>query len=112
VETLLTHKKQLLEDITKEQILTNRWKLEERERQEFEKTLGWSKFSKEDTTKVKLVEIQQVTATGFTLQEILPQGDHPHSWINQTETTSIFRNVERVRKGWGRTTKTRHDSRD
>ena len=85
METLLTHKKQLLEDITKEQILTNRWKLEERECQEFEKALGWSKFSKEDTTKVKLGEIQQVTTTGFTLQEILPQGDHPHPWINQTE---------------------------
>ena len=40
VETLLTRKKQLLEDITKKQILTNRWKLEEREHQEFEKSLG------------------------------------------------------------------------
>jgi hypothetical protein len=30
VETLLTLKKQLLEDLTKKQILTNRWKLEER----------------------------------------------------------------------------------
>jgi hypothetical protein len=33
VETLLTRKKHL-ENITKKQILTNRWKLEERERQE------------------------------------------------------------------------------
>jgi hypothetical protein len=85
VETLLARKKQLLEDITKKQILTNRWKLEERERQEFEKALGWSKFSKEDTTRVELGEIRQRTATGFTLQEILPHGDHPHPGINQAE---------------------------
>ena len=57
VETLLTSKKQLLEDITKKQILTNRWTLEEREHQEFEKTLGWPKFSKEDTARVELGEI-------------------------------------------------------
>ncbi len=36
VETLLTRKKQLLEDVTKKQILTNRWKMEERQRQDFE----------------------------------------------------------------------------
>ncbi len=60
VETLLTRKKQLLEDtVTKKQILTNRWKLEERERQDFEKALGWSKFSKEDTIRVELGEIRQ-----------------------------------------------------
>ena len=40
VEILLTRKKQLLEDITKKQILTNRWKLEEGEHQKFEKALG------------------------------------------------------------------------
>ena len=77
METLLTRKKQLLEDITKKQILTNRWKLEERERQEFEKALGWSKFSKEDTTRMELGEIRQRTVTGLTLKEILPQGEYP-----------------------------------
>jgi hypothetical protein len=39
VETLLTRKKQFLEDITKKQILNNRWKLEERERQDTVHTL-------------------------------------------------------------------------
>jgi hypothetical protein len=48
-----------------------------KEHQEFEKTLEWSKFSKEDTTRVELVEIRQRTVTGFTLQEILPQGEYP-----------------------------------
>jgi hypothetical protein len=86
VETLLTRKKQLLEYITKKQILTNRWKLEERERQDFEKTLGWSKFSKEDTTGVELGEIRQRTVTGLTLQELLPQGEYPHPGITQAET--------------------------
>jgi hypothetical protein len=69
VETLLTRKKKLLEDITKKQILTNRWKMEERERQDFEKALGWSKFSKEDTTRVELGEIRQRTVTGLTLTD-------------------------------------------
>jgi hypothetical protein len=86
VETLLTRKKQLLEDITKKQILTNRWKLEERERQDFEKALGWSKFSKEDTTRVELGEIRQRTVTGITLKELLPQGEYPHPGITQAET--------------------------
>jgi hypothetical protein len=86
VETLLTRKKQLLEDITKKQILTNRWKLEERERQDFEKALGWSKFSKEDTTRVELGEIRQRTVTGITLKELLPQGEYPHPGITQVET--------------------------
>jgi hypothetical protein len=85
VETLLTRKKQLLEDITKKQILTNRWKLEERERQEFEKALGWSKFSKEDTTRMELGEIRQRTVTGLTLKEILPQGEYPHPGVIQAE---------------------------
>ena len=85
VETLLTRKKQLLEDITKKQILTNRWKMEERERQDFEKALGWSKISKEDTTRVELGEIRQRTVTGLTLKELLPQGDYPHPGIIQAE---------------------------
>jgi hypothetical protein len=86
VETLLTRKKQLLEDFTKKQILTNRWKLEERERQDFEKTLGWSKFSKEDTAGVELGEIRQRAVTGLTLQELLPEGEYPHPGITQAET--------------------------
>jgi hypothetical protein len=81
----MTLKKQLLEDITKKQILTNIWKVEEREHHEFEKALGWSKFSKEDTTRVELGEIRQRTVTGFTLQEILPQAEFPHPGIIQTE---------------------------
>ena len=48
-----------------------------KEHQEFEKALEWSKFSKEDTTRVELGEIRQRTVTGFTLQEILPQGEYP-----------------------------------
>ena len=54
-------------DITKKQILTNRWKMEESERQE-----------------------------GFTLQEILPQGDHPHPGINQAEMGTGFCNLKTI----------------
>ncbi len=85
METLLIRKKQLLEDITKQHILTNRWTLEEREHQEFENALGWSKFSKEDTIRVELGEIRQRTVTGFTLQEIFPQGEYPLPGINHAE---------------------------
>ena len=48
---------QFLEDTTNKQILANRWKLEERDRKAFEKELGWSRFSKEETTRVALGEI-------------------------------------------------------
>jgi hypothetical protein len=37
VETLLSRKKQFLEDMTNKQILSSRWQLEERERNTFKK---------------------------------------------------------------------------
>ena len=57
VETLHSRKNQFLEDTTNKQILKNRWKLEERERRAFEKELGWARFSKEETTRVTLREL-------------------------------------------------------
>jgi hypothetical protein len=39
VETLLSSKKQLLEDTTNKQILSSRWQLEERERKAFKKEM-------------------------------------------------------------------------
>jgi hypothetical protein len=59
--------------------------MEEREHQDFEKTLGWSKFSKEDTTRVELGEIRQRTVTELTLKELLPHRDYPHPGIIQYE---------------------------
>ena len=51
----------------------------------FREGLGWSKFSKEDTTRVELGEIRQRTVTGLTLKELLPQGDYPHPGTIQAE---------------------------
>jgi hypothetical protein len=59
--------------------------MEERERQDFEKALGWSKFSKEDTTRVELDDIRERAVTGFTVKELLPQGDYPHPGIIHAE---------------------------
>ena len=50
VETLLVWKKHLLEDMTNKQVLGNRWKLVEQEQRECQEDLGWSRFSKEDST--------------------------------------------------------------
>ena len=56
VETLLSSKKQLLEDTTNKQILSSRWQLEERERKAFKKE--WASFSKEESSRVTLEEFQ------------------------------------------------------
>jgi hypothetical protein len=52
VETLLSRKKQFLEDMTNKQILSSRWQLEERERKTFKKE--WVSFSKEESSHVTL----------------------------------------------------------
>jgi len=57
--------KQLLEDKTKKQLLANRWILIQQERRAFTKNLGWSRFSKEDDTRVKLGEINHAAVVGF-----------------------------------------------
>ena len=59
VETLLSRKKQFLEDMTNKQILSSRWQLEERERKAFRKQ--WASFSKEESSHVMLEEINQKT---------------------------------------------------
>jgi hypothetical protein len=62
VETLLSSKKQFLEDTTNKQVLNSRWQLEERERKTFKKE--WDSFSKEESSRVTLEEINQKTVVG------------------------------------------------
>ncbi len=63
VETLLSRKKQFLEDTTNKQILSSRWQLEERERKTFKKE--WASVSKEESSHVTLEEINQKTVVGL-----------------------------------------------
>ena len=72
METLLSSNKQFLEDTNNKQILRNRWQLEERERKAFEKELGWSRFSKDETIRVTLGELNQKTVLCLTVQELIP----------------------------------------
>ena len=80
VETLLSSKKQFLEDTTNKQILRNRWKLEERERQAFVKDLGWARFLKEETSRMTLGKLNQRTVVGLTMQELIPSLDAAYPW--------------------------------
>jgi hypothetical protein len=80
VETLLSNKKQFLEDTTNKQILRNHWKLEERERQEFVEELGWAHFSKEETIHMTFGEFNQRTVVGLTIQELIPSLDTTYPW--------------------------------
>jgi hypothetical protein len=78
VETLLSSKKQLLEDTTNKQILSSRWQLEERERKAFKKE--WASFSKEESSRVTLEEINQKTVVGLLVQELIPALDTAFPW--------------------------------
>jgi hypothetical protein len=63
VETLLSSKKQFLEDTTNKQVLSSRWQVEEQERKAFKKE--WASFSKEESSRVTLEEINQKTVVGL-----------------------------------------------
>ncbi len=78
VETLLSRKKQFLEDMTNKQILCSRWQLEERERKTFKKE--WVSFSKEESSHVTLEEINQKTVVGLLVQELIPALDTGFQW--------------------------------
>ena len=71
VETLLSNKKQVLEDTNNKQtrvmILRNHWKLEERESQALVKELGWARFSKEEASRMTSGNINQKTVVGMTM---------------------------------------------
>ena len=71
VETLLSNKKQFLEDTTNKQVLSIRCQLEEREREAFKKE--WVSFSKEETSHVTLGELNQKTVVGLLVQELIPE---------------------------------------
>ena len=78
VETLLSSKKQFLEDTTNKQILNSRWQLEEREREVFKKE--WASFSKEESSNMTLGEINQKTVVGLLMQELIPALDTEFPW--------------------------------
>ncbi len=78
VETLLSRKKQFLEDMTNKQILSNRRQLEERERKVFKKE--WTIFSKEESSHVTLEEINQKTVVGLLVQDLIPALDTGFPW--------------------------------
>ena len=88
VETLLSSKKQFLEDTTNKQILRNRWKLEERGRKAFVKEIGWARFSKEETSRMTIVEINQRTVVGLTMQELIPSLEPTYPWESAGWNTS------------------------
>jgi hypothetical protein len=91
VETLLSSKKQFLEDTTNKQILSSRWQLEERERKTFKKE--WDNFSKEESSSTTLGEINQKTVVGLLVKDLIPALDtvfpwEPGAWnMSDTHTT-------------------------
>ena len=88
METLLSSKKQFLKGTTNKQILRNHWKLEERERQAFVKEIGWARFSKEETSRMTIVEINQRTVVGLTMQELIPSLETAYPWESAGWNTS------------------------
>ena len=60
----------------------------------FEKELAWSRFSKEETTRVALGEINQRVVVGLTFQELMPSLDTPYPWgpgdLNTSDTHTVM----------------------
>jgi hypothetical protein len=88
VESCLTWKKQVLEDITTKQLRANRWKDDKRAEQEFKEVNGQSNFAAENSTKRTLEEIHQDTVIGFYIQELITSADHPHPWDGENQITA------------------------
>ena len=80
VESHLTWKKQLLEDITTKQIRANRWKDIKRAEQEFKEANGQANYAEENSTKRVLDEIHQDTVTGFYIHDLVTSADGAHPW--------------------------------
>ncbi len=80
VESHLTWKKQLLEDITTKQLRANRWKDIKRTEQELKEANGPANYAAENNTKRVLEEIHQDTVTGFYIHDLITSVDCPHPW--------------------------------
>jgi hypothetical protein len=80
VESHLSWKKQVLEDITTKQLRANRWKDIKRAEQEFTEVNGQANYAEGKSTKRTLEEIHQDTVIGFYIQELINSADHPHPW--------------------------------
>ncbi len=85
VESHLTWKKQLLEDITTKQLRANRWKDVKRAEQEFKGANGPANYAAENCTKRVLEEIHQDTATGFYVHDLVTSADCPQPWDGERQ---------------------------
>jgi hypothetical protein len=118
VESHLTWKKQLLEDITTKQLRANRWKDIKRAEQEFKEANGPANYAAENSTKRVLEEIHQDTVTGFYIHDLITSADCPHPWdggrrIGADPGVSMKITVSpriRVPEMWKRTTEVRTSS--
>ncbi len=80
VESHLTWKKQLLEDITTKQLRTNRWTDIKQAERDFKEVNGPANYAVEINTKRVLEEIHQDTMTGFYIHDLITSTDCPHPW--------------------------------
>ena len=118
VESCLSWKKQVLEDITTKQLRANKWKDVKRAEQEFKEANGQTNFAAENGTKRTLEEIHQDTVIGFYIQELITSADHPHPWdgerqISANPEVSVDITVVpqlQVPEQWKRTTEIRTSS--
>jgi hypothetical protein len=80
VESHLTWKKQLLEDITTKQLRANRWKDIQQVEREFTEANDPANYAVENNTKRVFEEIHQDTVTGFYIHDLITSADCPHPW--------------------------------
>ena len=116
VESHLTWKKQLLEDITTKQIRANRWQDIKGAEQEFKEDYGPVNYVVENSTKSVLEEIHQDTVTGFYIHDLITSADCPHSWdgggqVGLNPGVSVKITVSpQTPETWKRTTEVRTNS--
>ena len=118
VESHLTWKKQLLEDITTKQLRANRWKDIKQAEREFQEANGPANYAAENNTKRVLEEIHQDTVTGFYIHDLISSADCPHPWDEGRQIGAdpdVFVEITvspqlQVPETWKRTTEVRTSS--
>jgi hypothetical protein len=114
VESHLSWKKQLLEDITTKQIRANRWKDIQQAEKEFKEANGPANFASDGPKRV-LEEILQDAVIGFYIHDLINSNDCPHPWERnkrifsapEVSITITVSSQNQAQEGWKRTTEVR-----
>jgi hypothetical protein len=118
VESHLSWKKQLLEDITTKQIRANRWKDIKQAEKEFKEANGPANFATDNGPTRVLEDIHQDAVIGFYIHDLINSNNCPHPWERErrifsapeVSITITVSSQNQAQEGWKRITEVRTTS--